>query len=290
MVAEAKTVTQTAHSYSVLLNNTKAYDPVTPPKSDAAQSLAQASSPDGADAHVYKPVDPSAVTVDDSNKWIKEVNLTMTLPKQNLAKLRLYDSDKPGFSIPDELFERLPENTQTSVEEAFSVSLSPFAFEIKDRVSGQPIIKTEKRKFVMQDKFKELGLTIKSQNVYGLGLSNRHFTLETGAYTMYGRNRKEGSVYDESLGGQQGPGVHPFIMFKTDDDQFAGIYFAGSAPAQFEVIRFDGYDWTVLNYITIAGSIEAYFILPGSADEVLAAYQGLIGMPAMPPFYSLGFF
>ena len=79
-------------------------------------------------------------------------------------------------------------------------------------------------------------------------------------------------------------------MFKTERNQFAGIYFPNSAPAQFELIRYTGYDWTIVNYITIAGSIEAYFILPGSAEEVIAQYYALVGMPMLPPFYSLGFF
>lgn len=133
-------------------------------------------------------------------------------------------------------------------------------------------------------------MEVRSQTVYGLGLSNRQFTLQTGAYTMYAKSRYEGSVIDEFLGGQQGPAVHPFIMFKLDDGQFAGIYFVGSAPAQFEIVRYEGYDWTIINYVTVAGAIEAFFILPGSAEEVIRQYQMIVGLPAMPPINALGFY
>lgn len=80
--------------------------------------------------------------------------------------------------------------------------MDPFGFSIVDRDNAKEVlIQTAGRKFVMASKFKEMGFQIHSQNVYGLGLSNRKFTLEPGAYTMFARNRKGGSVLDESLGG-----------------------------------------------------------------------------------------
>jgi alpha-glucosidase (family GH31 glycosyl hydrolase) len=48
---------------------------------------------------------------------------------------------------------------------------------------------------------------------------------------MYSKTRLQGAEIDQFLGGQQGPAVHPFIMYKTEDNQFAGIYFPNSAPA-----------------------------------------------------------
>ena len=107
---------------------------------------------------------------------------------------------------------------------------------------------------------------------------------------MYSKTRVQGSVIDEYLGGQQGPAVHPFIMFKTTDNQFAGIYFPNSAPAQFELIRYSGYEWSIFNYITIGGAVEMYFILPDTADKVIQKYQSLVGLPAFPPMSALGFY
>jgi hypothetical protein len=224
------------YGYQVTLSNSEA-------KKSAqllAQSMETASDPD-----VYKPVDPSKVTTGKNNEWIAEVTLKVTLANQNMARLQVYDAKTKEYEIPEELFERPKEDIQTSLSKSFNTTADAaanFGFNVMNRDSGKPIVSSGKRKFVIQDKFKEMGFEIASQEVYGLGLSNRQFTLDTGAYTMYAKNRKEGAVLDQSLGGQQGPAVHPFVMFKTDDNQFAGIYFAGSAPAQFEVVRYDGYD------------------------------------------------
>jgi len=107
---------------------------------------------------------------------------------------------------------------------------------------------------------------------------------------MYSKTRLQGAEIDQFLGGQQGPAVHPFIMYKTEDNQFAGIYFPNSAPAQFELVRYDGYEWSIFNYITIGGAVEMYFILPNTAEKVIQAYQNLIGLPAFPPMSALGFY
>lgn len=100
-------------------------------------------------------------------------------------------------------------------------------------------------------------------------MSNKRFLLESGAYSMYSKTRVGGSEIDQYLGGQQGPAVHPFLMFKTDDGQFAGVYFPNSAPAQFELIRYEGYEWSIFNYITIGGAVEMYFIMPDTPDNVI---------------------
>jgi len=236
-------------------------------------------------------VDPSKIPVGAvNNDWTEKVQVDLSLVAQNVAHLNIYDAAKKGFMTPETVLPRAPEDFQANVDQTFTVSLDPFSFELKDRSNGNVVLQTNNRKLVFQDKFMEMGFEVKSQDVYGLGLSNRQFTLETGAYTMYSKSRAHGSVTDKSLGGQQGPAVHPFVMFKTDDNQFAAIYFPNSSPAQFEVIRYEGYDWTILNYIAVSGTVEAYFILPDSAENVIAQYQKMIGLPAFPPIHALGFY
>jgi alpha-glucosidase (family GH31 glycosyl hydrolase) len=46
----------------------------------------------------------------------------------------------------------------------------------------------------------------------------------------------------------------------------------------------------VINYITIGGALEFYVFLRGSAQDIISRYQGLVGMPMMPPYYALGVF
>lgn len=54
------------------------------------------------------------------------------------------------------------------------------------------------------------------------------------------------------------------------------------------VVRYLETGQTVLSYITIGGQIEAYFIMHGTAKQVIAQYHNIIGKPYLPPFWSLG--
>lgn len=45
-----------------------------------------------------------------------------------------------------------------------------------------------------------------------------------------------------------------------------------------------------MNYISLSGQLELYFIMPGTVNEVIKNYQSLIGLPMMPPYYALGLY
>ena len=79
-------------------------------------------------------------------------------------------------------------------------------------------------------------------------------------------------------------------MGQTNSSQFYGIFFLGTAAQAFEVIHFNTYNEIVLNYITIGNIIEIHFFIRGTADEIIKAYQGLVGRSQLPPYYAMGFF
>lgn len=64
--------------------------------------------------------------------------------------------------MPPKFLDRPPMSEQTSFNSVFNATYAtsdkkPFTFSFSDRSSGEVLLKTENRKFVMQDKFKELG-------------------------------------------------------------------------------------------------------------------------------------
>jgi hypothetical protein len=72
-----------------------------------------------------------------------------------------------------------------------------------------------------------------------------------------------------ALGGQSGSHIHPFLLCQTQNKDFLGIFFVSTAAQAFEVIYFEGYNETVVNYITLGGHMEIYFIIRGTANEVI---------------------
>mmetsp|Transcript_30770 Transcript_30770/g.30260 ORF Transcript_30770/g.30260 Transcript_30770/m.30260 type:complete len:99 (-) Transcript_30770:225-521(-) len=95
---------------------------------------------------------------------------------------------------------------------------------------------------------------------------------------------------DNQEGGLNGPHIHPFIMGQTANKDFYGIFFASSSAMAFEIIEYRGEENVVLNYIQAGGQMEIYFMMRGSAQEILNRYHKIIGFPQVPPYYALGFF
>jgi len=136
------------------------------------------------------------------------------------------------------------------------------------------------------DKYIQVDFLLPTQNMYGLGERIHEFGLEQGTYTMW--NKGQDSPYDDLTGGLQVYGTHPFIMYQTEKmGQFAGIFFRNS-NYQSPTVVFNKDGTSTLSYITTGGNIEAYFFIKGTPKEIIAQYHGVIGKPALPPFWALG--
>jgi alpha-glucosidase (family GH31 glycosyl hydrolase) len=66
-----------------------------------------------------------------------------------------------------------------------------------------------------------------------------------------------------------------------------GIFFRNS-NAQSPVLAFNDDGGSTLSYITTGGNLEIFFFFKGTAKEVIANYQSMIGFPSLPPFWALG--
>lgn len=141
--------------------------------------------------------------------------------------------------------------------------------------------------FVFQDKYIQLDMKVATQKIYGFGERMRNFSLSEGAWTMWTNGQK--SPYDDGTGGLQTYGVHPFCLIKSKtSDRFFGIFFRNS-NAQAVVITHNQTDSTAsLSYITTGGNLQIVFFLQGSAKEIIRQYHNFIGLPTLPPLWSLG--
>jgi len=77
-------------------------------------------------------------------------------------------------------------------------------------------------------------------------------------------------------------------MGRAKDDRFFGVLFYNSNAQQFQ-IRHSRSGKSVVNWRSIGGIMDMYFIYGGTADDVIKQYNELIGKPVLPPFWSLGF-
>jgi alpha-glucosidase (family GH31 glycosyl hydrolase) len=157
----------------------------------------------------------------------------------------------------------------------FKLFDDPFGFQFSSNKDGEPIVHTNGSTIVYFDKYIQLDLQLPSQNIYGLGERNREFTLDEGTWTMWANGQE--TPYDDGTGSLQTYGVHPFALVQTaEKTQFMGIYFRNSNAMSPIITHTDGGKST-LSYISTGGTVEIYFILKGSAKDVIKTYQGIVG-------------
>lgn len=232
--------------------------------------------------------DPRVIPRGANNEIIKRVSFEFGQNDFRSAYLRLGDGDKARFSAPTGLVNKPDAQWALKLDQVgFKLLEGKFGFEFNSPRDGKTYITTKDAAFVMMDKYLQLDLVLPSRRIYGLGERNREFTLTEGTYTMWATH--DNHDYDDGRqGGKQTYGVHPFALVQTATaGEFLGIYFRNS-EAMSPIVRYTDNDTATLSLISVGGDIETYFFFKGTAKQIIAQYQNLVGKPALPPVWTLG--
>jgi len=79
-------------------------------------------------------------------------------------------------------------------------------------------------------------------------------------------------------------GSHPFYMISEDDGSSHGVFLFNSHAIDVTTLPAPG-----LTYRTIGGALDFFVFLGPQPEDVVKQYTKLIGRPAIPPYYGLGF-
>ncbi|KAF8062769.1 alpha-glucosidase [Scenedesmus sp. PABB004] len=166
----------------------------------------------------------------------------------------------------------------------------PFALTVTRASTGEPIFDTRGHRFVFKDQFIELTTTVPADaDLYGLG----EVSLPTGmllprdgsVLTLWARDLASALPYANLYGS------HPFYLQVAKDGSTHGVLFLNSNGM--DVLL----NATSLTYRrascergpVIGGLVDLYFFTGPSPEEVIRQYHAVIGAPALPPYWSLGF-
>jgi alpha-glucosidase (family GH31 glycosyl hydrolase) len=157
--------------------------------------------------------------------------------------------------------------------------------------NNELIFTTENTDFLYSDLFISFAGFISTNDVYGFGERYHELKLGDGKFTMW-PNDTSGIHPDTGEGGYNAMGIHPLGFHKTTKNTFVGLLF-NNINAQDLIIKSN---YTELNenhvlfeHITIGGVIDYFITLNDTPDKALISLHDIIGHPALPPFWSLGF-
>jgi alpha-glucosidase (family GH31 glycosyl hydrolase) len=143
--------------------------------------------------------------------------------------------------------------------------------------------------FLFSDTYINFQTRLTSRNIYGFGERTHDFLLNEGTYTIWS-NDCRGTKYDDGLGGMNQYGHLPIGLHKTKyPNLWLGFVFLNT-NAQDLVISYNSEkkNQTFLTHKTIGGIIDYYIIVDNSPENIVKDIQFLLGVPPLPPFWSLG--
>ena len=146
--------------------------------------------------------------------------------------------------------------------------------------------------FLFSETFINFRSKLTSDNIYGFGERIHDFKLNEGTYTIW-PNGGGTTKYDDGKGGMNQYSHQPIGLHKTKyNGLWLGFVFLNT-NAQDVVIHSDkntdNKKNTYLSHRTIGGIINYYIIVDDSPEEIIKDINMLLGVPPLPPFWSLGY-
>ena len=143
--------------------------------------------------------------------------------------------------------------------------------------------------FIFSDTFISFQSKLTSDKIYGFGERTHDFELGEGIFTMWSFD-SSGTKYDDGKGGMNQYSHQPIGLHKTRfKNLWLGFVFMNT-NAQDVVLNYNKEDDSemFLTHKTIGGIIDYYIIVDKTPENVIKNIQFLLGIPPLPPYWSLG--
>lgn len=196
-------------------------------------------------------------------------------------RLRIFDTDEERFEPELPRLNLGDKSKMTDFDFDFEVE-GPLYLTLKRKSTGAVIFKTDLQKLIFSNKFIQLNTELDSPVVFGLGEHYDTFVKTANIYRPY-------SFYHTDrlpmAGGSRSYGSFPFYINLDSDRQNAhGVYLHNS----------DGMDVVIqadqsISFRPIGGILDFFIFSGPSPLEVIQQFQRLVGLPQLPPRWSLGF-
>ncbi|QSZ32968.1 hypothetical protein DSL72_002552 [Monilinia vaccinii-corymbosi] len=217
---------------------------------------------------------------------LQSLTLKVVYETNNRIHVLIQDPDNVVYQVPTTVVPRPAESSVDSKDaniEFHHVS-APFSFSIIRAKTGEVLFDTSAANLVFESQYLRLRTKLpENPNLYGLGEHSDSFRLNT---TDYIRTLWSHDAYATPEGSNL-YGNHP-VYFEHRTGGTHGVFFMNSNGMDVMINNTNGKD-QYLEYNTLGGVFDFYFLAGPDPIAVSQQYAELIGLPAMMPYWGFGF-
>ncbi|XP_051007616.1 maltase-glucoamylase [Acomys russatus] len=213
---------------------------------------------------------------------IENILLTAEYQTSNRFHFKLTDQTKKRFEVPHEHVQPFSGNAASSLNYKVDVYKEPFSIKVTRKSNNRVLFDSSIGPLIFSDQFLQLSTHLPSANIYGLGehvhQQYRH-DMNWKTWPMFSRDT---TPNDD---GSNLYGVQTFFLCLEDNSGSSFGVFLMNSNAMEVTLQ----PTPAITYRTIGGILDFYVFLGSTPEQVVQEYLELIGRPALPPYWALGF-
>ncbi|OMJ85029.1 hypothetical protein SteCoe_13751 [Stentor coeruleus] len=187
---------------------------------------------------------------------------------KDIVRIIIRDAAKKQWMVNDFNF-----TTKYSINlYEFSISQYPFSFQIKRKSDGYAVFDSAGMGFYFSERYLEIE-TIAQEGRYILGLGERKGNI------VLDDIEKNYSMWPNS----ESPGHHPFYV-ELSTKGAHGVFLHNFNAMEIQNSK------KSVKFKAAGGIIDLFVFLGNNGEEVVRNFHKIIGLPELPPFWSLGYF
>lgn len=193
--------------------------------------------------------------------------------------VKIVDSTNFRFEPP---YPEMPivDNAAFNTSYTFEMNINQPGFQILRKSDKTVIFDANKfNNFIFSNQFLQISTKLPTKYIYGLGEHRTSLLLSTEWTQLTMFNHDSIPSFNRNLYGS-----HPFYLALEESYNAHGVFLLNS-NAMDVILQ----PTPALTFRPIGGVLDFYFFLGPTPADVVSQYTELVGMPFMPPYWSLGF-
>uniref|UniRef100_A0A671MGB4 Lysosomal alpha-glucosidase-like n=1 Tax=Sinocyclocheilus anshuiensis TaxID=1608454 RepID=A0A671MGB4_9TELE len=195
------------------------------------------------------------------------------LYEDNRLHVKITDPAEKRYEVPIDV-PVVPKTASSNPSYTVDFIKEPFGLIVKRTQTGTVLLNTSIAPLFYADQFLQMSTSLPSRFIYGLGEHRSNFLhdLQWNTLTMWARDLT--NLY----------GVHPFYLSMESDGMAHGFFMLNSNAMDVALQPAPALTWRM-----IGGILDFYVFLGPDPSSVIAQYLDVVGKPAMPIYWALGY-